>query len=716
MLVFWRLWLPPPGERRYVPEGDLSAQYYPLRHYATTRMASGDLPLWNPYAFAGQPGLADIQSATLYPPQLVLSLASGGDLSYHSLQLQALVHLALAAAGTFLLGYRISSSRIGGAASAVTFSLSGYLTSSPVQQITILSTMAWFPWLLLGVDRLAQASTGTGRCLASLAVLFAACVLAGHPQTAALVIYALLGYGAWHLLRQDCRRPRRFLAFLGALLLGAGIAAMQVLPTLQFISLSSRASLGYEQVSAGFRPHELVAALYPGYFGGSPQYAGVLALMLAVAAVVWQPWIRTGFWVMLGLAGLLLSLGRDTALYPLAYLLLPGFGLSRNQERAIGLFAFAAAILAGLGLASLRRGSLGSSPWARTCERRATQAFAGAVAFAFVLLAGTRLPAAPGTQVNLFGGILKQHLWVLVSAGTAALLFRWHRQGQIAPPVLQSVLVLVLAVNLASVNWLYNLGPAPPAVAREGAEIVSFLKERLTPGFRIASGGLLPEGANAGLLYALPDITGNTPLRLRSLAEFENAVPEWRRWELLSVAYVLLPADVAPGPGLIEARAGDPAVYRLASPSPPVRLLHQAITVARKAVWEQLASPQFEPASECLIPIGDEPRLAPATGPESAHVESWEPERVMVQAAVSARAMAVFSLVAHPGWRVTVDEKPSRWFTCDGILIGVPLEAGTHTIELEYRPPVLYAGATISALSLAVTLFLAIAPTRRSDR
>jgi len=41
--------------------GDLHLHYYPLKHYISTRIISGELPLWNPYIFCGTPCLANPQ-------------------------------------------------------------------------------------------------------------------------------------------------------------------------------------------------------------------------------------------------------------------------------------------------------------------------------------------------------------------------------------------------------------------------------------------------------------------------------------------------------------------------------------------------------------------------------------------------------------------------------------------------------------------------------
>ena len=50
---------------------DTDAFYAPFAAFLHDRLSHGDFPLWNPFAFSGQPWAADPQSGVLYPPALV---------------------------------------------------------------------------------------------------------------------------------------------------------------------------------------------------------------------------------------------------------------------------------------------------------------------------------------------------------------------------------------------------------------------------------------------------------------------------------------------------------------------------------------------------------------------------------------------------------------------------------------------------------------------
>ena len=710
LLFLWRLWPLGAADRLFLREGDFSSQYYPLRAYAAREIARGELPLWNPYVFGGQPGLADIQMGALYPPQSLFSLVAGGDLTLGGLQWQVPLHLALAALGSFVLARRVTRSRAGGLVAALVFGLGSYLTSFPVQQLTILSTAAWLPWLLLAIERLSTRAVPSTRDAAALAVVFSLVILAGHPQTAMLVGYCSLAYAAYRLARAGASRIRRAaLAGLG-LVLGAGLAACQLLPTLEFIGRSTRAGLGFERANVGFGLHEVVGLLYPGFFGGTPQYAGVAALLLATLALVALPLRKTAFWAGLSLTGLILSFGGNTALYPLFYLLLPGWAASRNQERGVVWLAFGAAMLAAHGAAHIGRPDCARLLTAG--HRALARLTALAVAFGLLLFAASRLPPPPGMDYNLFGGILMQHVWLLLSLGIAALLTRWRYQERVSGRTLQAGLLALLAANLLSANWRYNLGPAPATAAQASREVTAYLVANLPPGRRLASGGLLPEGNNAGMVYAVPDTTGNTPLALESYSEFERRVPEYRRWQLLSVAYVILPDGAQPGPELEPALAGRPGLYRLRQPQSPVRLVHEVISAVGEGVWQALALADHQPGRQAVVAPGYAFALSPAAGEEAATVTLWSPGDVRADVQASAAGLAVFSLVAYPGWRASLGGRSVTPVTTAGVFLGVPVAAGSHHIRLQYRPLAFQVGLAISALAALFLLALAAAPTR----
>jgi len=698
LLFWWRLWTPNPADRAAIPKGDFSSQYYPLQLFAAREIAAGRLPLWDPYINAGQPGLADIQTGFFYPfnllPNLLLA-ALGWPFGLGMLTAQVIFHFCLAALFTYLFvrylarrsGARPPAARFAGAVASLTFTYGGYLTSFPVQQLTILETAVWLPLILLLLTLVVDARPRMRLVYGVAASLALACaLLAGHPQTAMYVVYAAFAYAVF-LVGALCPRPqRRQLA--GRLLLiflsGAALAAVQLIPTLQFIARSTRAEMGYRAVSWGFPLAEIGHLLYPGYFGGSPQYVGILSPILAAAALFLARARRqVAFWLGLGGLAFLLSFGGHTFFYSVAYLLFPGFAAVRDQERIIYLFGFAVGVLAGYGALTLVQ------PLARPLRRPFRRfvrglgwLFAAFVALTALWYFGSLQGRQQEVAVNLFDGVLRHHTLLLIVLGGAAALFVLRLHGPARRGWLMALTLGLIALNLFTVNWQFNLSddisdPFPPT------GLTRFLQEQ--PGlFRISGAGLLPGGASAGIVYELEDITGNTPLRLQAFARFEEAVHSWRRWQLLNVHYVLSEREIG-GPGLEPVyEEGGVRVYRVGDPLPRAWLVEEVVTAGDEAALDLLNDEAFDPRRTAILPP-DGPKPTVGSNEGSVRVAEAAPGRLTLDVTVAEDGLLVVSQPFYPGWQATVDGQPASILRVDYLLQGVPLPAGSHRVELRYR-------------------------------
>ena len=83
----------------------------------------------------------------------------------------------------------------------------------------------------------------------------------------------------------------------------------------------------------------------------------------------------------------------------------------------------------------------------------------------------------------------------------------------------------------------------------------------------------------------------------------------------------------------------------------------------------------------------------------------------------------LFSIPYDSGWRVTVDGQPAETIPVgasakseDGALLGVPVEAGEHTVVLRYRTPGLLPGLLITLLSAAFLILYQIRRRPRSEK
>ncbi|MFN8498300.1 MAG: hypothetical protein U0641_10625 [Anaerolineae bacterium] len=265
---------------------DLLLENYTWKSFITREIAARELPLWNPYLFAGAPFLAAGQSSALYPLSVI----------YYGLPLWlaygwfTVVQVWLAGALTYAYARRgLRLAWAPSAAAMAVFALSQLFLVNPVHPM-ILAGMAWLSLILLALERVFErAQSGAGLTIglaAWLAVGAGAigCVfLAGHVEIALYTLLVAAYYGAARLvvafLGRGPDRARRLARGAGAMgamaVLGIGLAAVQILPLYELVSQNFRqaaASLA-EVRGYAFPARHILAFLMPDIFG-NPSHHG----------------------------------------------------------------------------------------------------------------------------------------------------------------------------------------------------------------------------------------------------------------------------------------------------------------------------------------------------------------------------------------------------------------------------------------------------------
>jgi hypothetical protein len=712
LVFFWRILTPDLSDRRSFPPGDFTVTFYATERVKAEMLMQGELPLWNPYANAGHPLLADPQTALYYPPSLATVLLTAREgLSVFALQLEAVFHFCLAALFSYAFARRVLGHRGGALMAAIGFTFGGYLTGYPSLQLAILRTVVWLPLILLGLEvgasHLVKGNRRAWAAFTGAGLVFGLAVLAGHAQSAMYLFYVSLAFLVVRLWGGT--NWRRILAAAGLFLaVGAGISAAQWLPSLEYMRLSTRAGMSYAEASSGFR---LVDALQPLLPTQSPLYAGVLILLLALGApnLVRARMVR--FWAGLGLVALLLSFGGNLFLYPVFYLLVPGFSIFRSQERAVLILAFALAMLAGYSFAHLTRRP--APAWLRRLTAYAAVGSMGLAAVGYFgwLAGGEQGPTA-------FYWFLQQCVYLVVFLGLAALLLKWQAQPGRQRVAMAAVLVLVV-LDLFTVNSTRNLDRRLP----EAHTIPSPLVKEMQADdglFRVYDEFRLP--GNLGSLFGLEDIRGASPLKVERYRRLLQDVPIERVWQLLNVEYVTTWRKTLNMPSQILMQEGDGEgttyLHRLADPGPRVWVVHQAeIIPGDDQVVERLSDWQFAPLDAAILPEPLDAPLAGAgevTGRSAVRWVSREPAHLLLDVTLPADGLLVLGDVYYPGWQTYVDGSPAPTLRANLALRAVPVPEGQHQVEMVYRPWTVPAGIAISVLALVSAVALIAVSLRRN--
>ncbi|HJX39447.1 MAG TPA: YfhO family protein, partial [Anaerolineae bacterium] len=329
-------------------------QFYAHRVIAARIAEAGRLPLWNPYFLAGTPFLAtESQAGLFYPLNLIYAVID----PLRGFGVSAYIHLVLA--GVFMYAYlrSIGLNRLSGFVGATSFQFSGYFLIN-LMWLPRVWTATWAPLLFFGLERYWREERWGYALL--MAVGMAMSLLAGMMGVVVYVAFGLLLYlifRAWQSWDEDGWRRTARKTVIVAVGGGLGIllASVQVVPTYEALPYLERASLSYEETWDTGRPvAALATAVLPeslANYWRPNLYGGILTLVLATWAVVFDRNKQVLFFAALAVLALCLFVNVPEFLYRVLYVI-PVFRFVRLVEVKV-VYAFCLSVLAGWGFSSV---------------------------------------------------------------------------------------------------------------------------------------------------------------------------------------------------------------------------------------------------------------------------------------------------------------------------------------------------------------------------
>lgn len=542
----------------------------PLRAATANLIRAGYLPLWNPYLFSGMPLHGAAQAGVLFPLNWFYLVASVPVAT----NLMMLSTYMLAALGAYCYARRSGANIRGAALTSLVWQCCGFLVLH-MGHTNILHTAALWPWLLWAVDGYGASGKRIRGLL--LSALVAIQVFAGHQQTFTYAILVTAAYAVvmWRATKgqkestpQAKQSPTGYLRSLVFIAAGMALAAVQILPTAELLRNSVRATPSYDFFTAFSLPPRLLWTFFAPYvFGGGDGllfrapyvgpdfhgeyvgYVGLTTIVLAALAMVLRRDIRTRFWLVVAVAGVLLALGRFWPFHSYALLYYtPVLGLFRVPARHLMEAQFALAVLAGRGLTTISES-----------KDRATAVGWSLLAVAFLVVM-TCLAITVGRPANFQLGrtgpvsIMRApelFMPVVVALATAIVIWRFVRRRRGATVLLFAVLLFDLLLWGQSSGWRVKSPksdlelwsePAPVKFLRarqdEGLGPYRILTEERSfdpnqPDFKVASGGpwvpmLSP---NVYMMYGLENAAGYDGF---GLARYSRLAGDMKVWGELS--------------------------------------------------------------------------------------------------------------------------------------------------------------------------------------
>jgi len=390
---------------------DLILENYVWKRFIVQAIHNQQIPLWNPYLFAGLPLLAAGQHSALYPLSILFYILPLARAYGYFTALQ----FSLAGLFTFIYCRVIGVNRFGALIAGITYMLSAFFAVSVVFTM-IIASAAWLPLLLTMIEIVVKKQEEKGPVayspipyIAVGAVALSFQLLAGHVE---ISLYVLLVMGFYALCRLAILwwRQRnwpvvfRLASWLVVMVvLGLGLGAVQFIPLYETARLNFRqGSVPYSQVvSWAFPPRRLLAFLVPDFFGNPSHhscldvftwrtvhlalnaygqlnpngphstnwgvknyveggsYLGLLPLLLVVVAAISRlrrdTTLRSHVWLYIILITFSLAFIFGTPLYALLFYAFPGVNQLHSPFRWVFPYTFSVAILAGIGADHLAR-------------------------------------------------------------------------------------------------------------------------------------------------------------------------------------------------------------------------------------------------------------------------------------------------------------------------------------------------------------------------
>ncbi len=753
-------------------ERDTTFWYYPLVEDIVRIVTSGAWPVWHPYRGFGEPLLANPSNQILYPPAYLHFLFE--PLTAYTWYVVS--HLLFSGMGVYWLARRLGVSYLGSFLASCAWVASGPLLST-VNMWNHFSGAAWIPWVILaarracdsfaakdallwGVTIACQVMTGSPDASAMAALCSVGGVLDG------------LRWSSW----RDPTNLRWLKTVALAWGFGAGLAAAQALPTLDLLAGSLRLELSLSARQAwSVHPLAMLQTAVPMHFKGLSRqpgdstsigevkgpllaslYLGVPVLGLAAAGALGPRRPGRVALVVLLVAVACIALGRHAPFFEWLVTLVPPLRIFRHPSKAMILAPFACALLAGMGVDALGRQDLSRQRSTALLVWCGALAALGAAAAGWALLVLEGRLAVPFSPEPAFVEGLRLAATDSALASLAGLLilglvFQHRRRAFVA-----RIAVALAVVELVSVTKRVNptvprqaLSERPPTVsvlssagAARGARLFSWdyvqsVRGKQYPNFDVAQAlsppgisslaralgyrMLYPAGGRWGLSGSYePDVLGFRPSYLRTLETSVRAAEETplfaRLLQMGSVDYALaihresfadlLPLATVPSPfpRPIE-------VFRVPDPLPRVYAVGIGRLVGPDAGYRALADASFDFRRQVLLAGGPVQDNALFSG--ALRVREARPDRLRIETVFESPGYVVVTDAYSPGWRASIDGRPTLLQRANVGFRAVLVPAGTHVVEMTYRPASIVAGFAVSALAALVALATAAVRVRR---
>ncbi|HOZ46154.1 MAG TPA: hypothetical protein PLO37_07215 [Candidatus Hydrogenedentes bacterium] len=686
------------------PEGlkDVSAahpehvrEFYPWYRLIAAAGEARELPLWNPLEGCGLPLLALWRSRCLSPFTVPFYFVHD---PIKALRISVLLKILVAGWCAYYAARKLGSAPPVSLFVAACFQLGGPVFLQGAQPMA--DAAAWFPLWLVFIERIVVGQT---KAWPLGALIVALVTLGGDPGTLTATVF----FGITSLVvrialaRKHPEAPAAgALAFAAAVVVGLLLAAVQLVPFLEFLRQADSAGSAH---SAALHVRDLLSWFVPGTLRDMPenaQAAGLLHLGL-VPLFLLPLWLAVRRFIPVFLRhrveGLLVSA-----------ILMTGVALAIGAwcpiKAPLG-FLHADAFLVGNALSVALLGAAAVEQWLELdpdeCRAAIPRAFLFWLATLVVCIGLAAFCVSP--QGFSWPGMLRNAILLIFFAFLVLIILAITTFRPNVYIIGYSLTALTcLSLQLAfghvlpqsSAEDFFPSTPSIMALERTGERLcgTSDLKDWPLSGNGIPQ-VYCPSGFTLNRYVAFMEQAEANPLLLRRT----GARALLLRKEDIAGPFAKLRSQL----GIEEVFPAGAALFGHLGAHPRARVAYEGESIEQFDASR--LTPDGAPMFEAVVP-----RNAPAVSdPEVAIEDPKQSNRVLVRVESEKPGVLVLADAWYPGWKARVDSVDAEVFPVDGLFRGVSIPAGHLDVEFYFAPRALELGLIVTvAAAIAIVVGL----------
>lgn len=713
---------------------DFIEQYYPAKVMSSVMISKGIFPFWNPFIFSGMPFFADLQIAVLYPFNFVLTLFVKNDkLSALAIQNSIIFHYLLTSIFTFFLAKHFKLSGLFSLIFALLFTYSSYMMIHMMHQ-PLIEAATWFPLFFLIWLKFIDTKKYYYPLLGGF--IMALCILAGYPQVPFFNFFFVAIYSlfiAYGLFKEKKTKDIISLSigFAIVLLFTFGLTAFQLLPAMEFIGLSNRATFDYNFAKQGsMHIYDYITIIIPKYFGvwsgndkisdiqywskhqeGPWMFSVSNVFISSLIIVLLYPSYKylikekkniiiAYFSIFIIIFSFMFSLGGNFIFHKLMFDIVPFFNRFRNPAHIVYIMMMAFIMVTMIGT----NGIIANGKIKEYYSKRYFVVVSSIVILLFLIVySGMFMPLYASQLPQVISYVKSQSLLYILFSLLFILSFYLYSNNKININTFGLFLVLILLVEIYSIWFDQNNGTRnPEQVYSQRNQLAEKFKEEMkNEKFRVNSrdGSYMLFQRNQGFVDNIEFLEGYGALLLKNFIPPNGSDPKSSQThDLMNVKYKILNDSTGKGKML-----GLNSTYL-----PRVMMFYDVVRFnSEEDVKNFMMSNSFNYRRTLVIEEKENinlPKLNPMDSIPDNSVKILEStiNSIKVEVDTPQDGMLYFSEVYYPAFKAYLDGKSSKIFKTDYCMRSVLIPKGKHIVEMKYESDSFNNGILITLITLGL--------------